>query len=105
MSDFNENLPDVTEDIEDLEDMDGIVVMEDDEGNVVEFEFLDLVEYEGNDYAVLLPPDDDEVVILRVDSVDEDTEEYTGVDDEAILQAVFNIFRERYKDEFNFADE
>ena len=104
MRDINENMPVDAEEIEDLEDLDGIVVMEDEDGNVVEFEFLDLIEYEGNDYAILLPPDDDEVVILRVDSVDEDTEEYIGVDDEDILQAVFGIFREKYKDDFTFAD-
>lgn len=44
-----------------------------------------------------------EVVILKVDETDsEDEEAYTSVEDEETLQAVFNIFREKFKDEFNF---
>lgn len=44
-----------------------------------------------------------EVVILKVDETDsEDKEAYTSVEDEETLQAVFNIFREKFKDEFNF---
>lgn len=46
-----------------------------------------------------------EVVILKVDETDsEDEETYTSVEDEETLQAVFNIFREESKDEFNFED-
>ena len=44
-----------------------------------------------------------EVVILKVDETDsEDEEAYTSVEDEETLKAVFNIFREKFKDEFNF---
>ena len=39
--------------------------------------------------------------------VDEDSDEesYVGVDDEEILNKVFQIFKEKYKDDFNFVDE
>ena len=43
-----------------------------------------------------------EVMILRVDSLDDENEEYVGIDDEAVLQAVFDIFKDRYKDDFDF---
>lgn len=82
-----------------------IITLEDDLGNEKNFEFLDVVEYEGEEYIILLPAEEEEqneVMILRIDSVDDDTENYVGIDDEEILQAVFDIFKERYKDDFDF---
>lgn len=92
---------------ENFEELDNIIVLNDDEGNEIEFEFLDLVEYNSNEYVVLLPADDDadEVVILQVEDASEDTESYTSVDDEETLTAVFEIFKDKFKDEFNFTDE
>ncbi len=91
------------------EELDNIVVLNDEEGNEVQFEFLDLVEYEGEEYVVLLPVDDideGEVVILKVeDTESEDEESYVSVDDESVLQSVFEIFKEKFKDEFDFIDE
>lgn len=34
---------------------DNIVVLNDSDGNEVRFEFLDLIEYDGDEYVVLLP--------------------------------------------------
>ena len=91
------------------EDLDNIVILNDEEGNEVEFEFLDLVELEGEEYVVLLPVDDideGEVVILKVeDTESEDEESYISVDDEDTLQKVFEIFKEKFKDEFDFIDD
>ena len=90
------------------ENFDNIITLNDENGDEVRFEFLDLVEYEGEKYVVLLPEDGDgEVVILRLDDTDLDSEEDTflGVEDEETLQAVFGIFKERNKDEFEFGDE
>ena len=90
------------------EDLDTLIELTDDDGNVVRFEYLDLVEFEGEEYAVLLPEEEDEeadtVVILRVEVLDDDTEAFNSVDDDRILNAVFEIFKERFKDEFNFVD-
>ena len=92
------------------EELDNIIVLNDEEGNEVNFEFLDLIEYEGEEYVVLLPTeeedDSDEVVILKVeDTEDEETESYVSVDDEDTLQKIFEIFKDKFKDEFNFIDE
>jgi len=90
------------------ENFDNIITLNDENGDEVRFEFLDLVEYEGEKYVVLLPEDGDgEVVILQLDDTDLDSEEDTflGVEDEETLQAVFGIFKEKYKDELEFADE
>lgn len=91
------------------EELDNIVVLNDEEGNEVEFEFLDLIEYEGEEYVVLLPveeaDDAGEVVILKVeDTESEDEESYVSVDDEDVLNKVFEIFKEKFKDDFNFVD-
>ena len=92
------------------EELDNIIVLNDENGNEIEFEFLDLIEYEGEEYVVLLPNDEEddagEVVILKLEDTDSEEEEsYVSVDDEEVLQNVFDIFKEKFKDEFNFIDE
>ena len=92
------------------EDLDNIVILNDEDGNEVKFEFLDLVELDDEEYVILLPVIDDgveeegEVVILKVEDTDEDSEEesYVSVEDEEILNKVFEIFKERFKDDFDF---
>lgn len=92
----------------DNEELDNIIHLNDEDGNDVPFEFLDLIEYESNEYVVLLPADDgdaDEVVILKVEeSQNKDEESYVGVEDQGVLDAVFRIFKDKFKDEFNFVD-
>ena len=93
-----------------LEDVDNIIVLNDENGEEVQFEFLDLIELDGEEYVVLLPVEEDEeegeVVILKVeDSESEEEESYVSVDDEEVLNKVFQIFKEKFKDEFNFVDE
>ena len=93
------------------EELDNIIILNDENGNEVKFEFLDLMEYEGEEYIILLPTeegeDNDEVVILKVEDVedDPDMETYVSIDDEDTLNAVFEKFKEKFKDEFNFIDE
>lgn len=91
------------------EELDNIIILNDENGNEVKFEFLDLMEYEGEEYIILLPTeeeDNDEVVILKVEDVedDPDMETYVSIDDEDTLNAVFEMFKEKFKDEFNFID-
>lgn len=99
----NENLG------EELED--NIVILNDEEGKENKFEFLDLIELDNEEYVVLLPADEEsdepgEVVILKVEDTDDDSEEesYVSVDDEEILNKVFEIFKDKFKDEFDFVD-
>jgi len=93
------------------EELDNIIVLNDENGDEVEFEFVDLIEHKGKSYVVLLPvldddeEDDGEVVILEVqDGENEDEEAYVSIDDEEILQEVFEIFKDKYEDEFDFTD-
>ncbi|HIY27525.1 MAG TPA: DUF1292 domain-containing protein [Firmicutes bacterium] len=88
--------------------LDNMIRLNDEDGNEILFEFLDLIVYDNQEYVVLLPAGDDggdEVVILRLEEVDDETEAYNSVEDEDILNAVFEIFKEKFKDEFNFIDE
>ena len=95
------------------EELENIIVLNDEDGQEVKFEFLDLVELEDEEYVVLLPISEDEqdadgeVVILKLEDSDEEAEEesYVGVDDEEILSKVFEIFKEKFKDDFDFVDE
>ncbi len=71
------------------------VTLIDEDGNEVEFEHIDTVEYESETYLAFIPAELDvedyaEVVIMRV--IEEDGEELLeGVDDEDIAEAVFQI--------------
>lgn len=92
-----------------MEEFDNKIILNDEAGNEVEFEFLDLIEYQGEEFVVLLPCDEadeaGEVVILKLeDTDDEENESYASVDDESVLNAVFEIFKDKFEDEFNFVD-
>ncbi|MBQ4564942.1 MAG: DUF1292 domain-containing protein [Oscillospiraceae bacterium] len=91
---------------ENYEELDNIVVLTDEEGNEVGFEFIDLIQYQGEEFVVLLPCEDEnnEVVILKVEDGDTEEENYVSVDDEDTLMAVFEIFKEKFKDEFTFEE-
>ena len=109
---MSEDINNIPQDMEENEELDSnIIKLNDENGNEVEFEFLDLIEYEGEEYVVLLPieedeEDSDEVLILKLEDTDSEEEEsYVSVDDEEILNNVFQIFKEKFKDEFNFIDE
>ena len=88
------------------EEQSNILVLTDENGADVEFEYLDCIDYEGKEYLVLMPADElaTEIVILEVEPVDEENENYLSVSDEAVLNAVYGIFKERYKDILTFED-
>ncbi len=94
------------------EDLDNVIILNDEEGNEVKFEFLDLVELDNEEYVVLLPvtaegeEEEGEVVILKVEDTDDDSDEesYVSIEDEDTLNKVFEIFKEKFKDDFDFVD-
>lgn len=84
---------------------DDIVVLEDEDGNVVRFQFLELVTVDVTPYAVLMPLDDDEgVVIVEVVDLGQDTERYDAVTDETLCERIFDQFRKEFGDKYDFAD-
>ena len=84
-----------------------VLTLTDENGVETDFEYLDCVEYQGAEYLVLIPLAEDagQLVILKVEPVDEENENYMAVEDEDTLNAVYQIFKERYKDILTFADE
>lgn len=92
-----------------MSEFDNRIILNDENGKETEFAFLDLIAYEDEMYVVLLPVEENdeagEVVILRLEETENDDEEsYASIEDEDTLTAVFNIFKDRFKDEFNFVD-
>lgn len=83
-----------------------ILTLTDENGQDVDFEYLDCLEYQGKEYLVLMPAVEDatEIVILEVEPVDEENENYLAVEDEAVLDAVYGIFKEKYKDVLTFEE-
>ena len=74
-----------------MEEEESILTLTDENGVDMEFEYLDCIQYQPKEYLILMP-------------LDEENENYVAVEDEAILDAVYAIFKERYKDILNFAD-
>ncbi len=79
------------------EEESAVLILTDENGQDVEFEYLDSIDYEGKEYLVLMPADEmaTEIVILEVEPVDEENENYLSVSDEAVLDAVYGIFKAR----------
>lgn len=89
---------------EGMENEGAIINLEDEEGNEVEFEFLDVVEYDNDEYIVLIEnrEDADEVVILKINALDEETEEYISIEDEELLEKLFDLFKQKYEGDISF---
>lgn len=92
------------------EERDDFVVLIDEDGEEVEFEHLDTIELDGNEYVVLLPLEEDEeaeeetdeVVILKVEHGAEGEDSFATIEDEDELTRVFEEFKTRMEDEYDF---
>ena len=89
-----------------LQEEENLITLTDENGVETTFEYLDCIEYQGKEYLILMPTEEDngEVIILEIEPVDEETENYLSVGDEALLNAVYDIFKEKYKDILIFED-
>ena len=88
------------------EEESNLLSLTDENGQETVFEYLDVIEYQGKEYLILLPVEDEDgqVVILEIEPVDEENENYLSVGDEALLNAVYDIFKEKYKDILEFGE-
>lgn len=70
----------------------------DEQGRENHFEILAVIEYNGSDYAVMLPENDSPAyngllyIFEVVEELDSDTDTYIGVEDESIIKAVYEMF-------------
>ena len=83
-----------------------VITFVDENGEEIEMEYLDCIEFGGKEYLALLPTEEgsNEVVILEIEPVDEENENYITVEDDAVLDAVYDIFKDRFKDILTFED-
>lgn len=78
------------------EEQDEIIELIDDAGKVIKFKLLDVTEYKGEKYTLLLiaePNDEiaeDEVVIFRLNEKEETLE---PIEDEKLLEEVFEFYQ------------
>ena len=76
-----------------------IIVLTDETGADVRFELLDVVEYRGDDYAVLLPADEDAemftILLAEPDPANAEDYMFSGIDDQETIDAVFAKFKKR----------
>ena len=89
-----------------LNEEEDLLLLTDENGVEHSFEYLDCIDYQGKEYLVLIPNEEDaeEIVILEIEPVDEENENYIAVENEDTLNAVYEIFKERFKDILNFAE-
>ena len=81
------------------EDNENYITLTDDEGNDISFEIIDTVQYDERLFVVLIPFDDEDdgVVILEIIPAEEpEYDDFVTVDDEQLLDAVFEKFRKNY---------
>lgn len=103
-----EDIKNINQDAEEEES--NIVTLLDGDGNPHRFEHLDTFELNGETYAIFVPEllnEDDEVeeVIIFTVGPDENGEDaFLLVEDEAELDMVFEEFKRRAEEEFNFVD-
>jgi len=77
-----------------------IVELLDEDGKSVRFEHLMTVEYEGDPYVLLVPidevedVDEDEVIILRIETGENGEDAYVGIEDEDLLEKIFERYLE-----------
>ena len=81
-----------------------IVTLEDETGEKVDYEFLDVIEYDNEEYLILtkfnpnIDSDVYDVVIFLINPINDEDEEYIAIDDDT-LNTVFEIFKEKYEGE------
>ena len=86
-------------------DEESILTLINEDGQEEQFEYIATIAYQDDEYLILLPVSDDvQVVILKVEPVDEETENYVSVNDDDTLDAVYELFKEQFRDEFTFED-
>lgn len=88
-----------------------LVTLLDEEGNEHQFEHVDSFPFNGETYVVLIPTEEeiaegeaDEVLFFTLQTDEEGNEALTFVEDEAELDMVYEEFKNRMQDEFDFEE-
>lgn len=83
-------------------DEDSFITLTDENGNEVDFLLLDVMEYVGCDYMVLMPltdedgaEDEEELFFLRAERTEEG-EIYSSIEDEDLLKAIADAYEKDF---------
>lgn len=83
-------------------DDDSFITLTDENGNEIDFLLLDVMEYEGTDYLVLMPltdedgeEDEEELFFLRAEKTEEG-EVYSSIEDETLLNAIADAYEKEF---------
>lgn len=83
-------------------DEDSFITLTDENGNEVDFLLLDVMEYQGADYMVLMPltdedgeEEEEELFFLRAEKTEEG-EVYSSIEDETLLQAIADAYEKEF---------
>ena len=93
-----------TEELEENE----LIELIDDDGKVINFKLLDVTEYKGEKYTLLLAAEpneqiaEDEVVIFRLNEQEETLE---PIEDEKLLEEIFEFYQQETDGEEVYTDE
>ena len=92
-------------------DEDSFITLTDENGNEVDFLLLDVMNYEGVDYMVLMPLSDEdgeeeeeELFFLRAERTEEG-EVYSSVEDEVLLNAIAAAYEKEFLQKMQEAAE
>lgn len=85
-----------------FENMDNTIVLKDQDGNDVKYEFLDLMDYRNREFIVMMPIDTDDKTGVEIMEVIEDPdteggEAFVPVMDPELLDAVFQTFKRNFE--------
>ena len=87
---------------ENLNEESELIELIDDDGKIIKFKLLDVTEYKGEKYTLLLAAEesdeiaDDEVVIFRLN---EEQEILEPIEDEKLLEEVFEFYQSEMDEE------
>ena len=83
-------------------DEDSFITLTDENGKEVDFLLLDVMEYEGSDYMVLMPltdedgeEDEEELFFLRAEKTEEG-EVYSSIENEELLNAIADAYEKEF---------
>ncbi len=84
------------------EELDFTIHFTDTDGISGEYEFLDIVFYKSKEYIVVEPTDSDGYVDIFLVLEKDGKEAYQRETDDTALEEIFEIFRKKNEDEFDF---
>ncbi|MDI6618642.1 MAG: DUF1292 domain-containing protein [Clostridiales bacterium] len=82
-----------------MEENENIITLLDDDGKEIQCEVIDMFEFNEKEYAVLLPEEEDDPYILRVDKDEDGNEVFAVIDSDDEFEKVADAYDELLEDD------